>query len=261
MNLWLCTLALAGGTLWGDVRCSDTQVLFNGQPAPPASSAVAGLRVIAVENGPQAAVAERSGEWVVALEAGETAEVCLAAEELPPKSAFAGRVECREGQGGEIRVACDGVEVFRAAPSVSQWFEFPVEGGARRSLSFRVTAVEGPLVVRWSQLGWQGDHQTLALPLTVAAVDSRACPPPELPALRPGIEQALVEWDWRMQDGIGTPRAADSYSEAIAAQLRRGSLLLDHVRAQGAAIDDAAAQWNALSQRWEGAWIVASSPA
>ena len=33
--------------------------------------------------------------------------------------------------------------------------------------------------------------------------------------MRDAIETALIEWDWRMQDGIGTERQPRAFSEAI----------------------------------------------
>lgn len=36
------------------------------------------------------------------------------------------------------------------------------------------------------------------------------------PDLPPALAEALIEWDWRLQDGINTPREARSYREAIA---------------------------------------------
>ena len=35
-------------------------------------------------------------------------------------------------------------------------------------------------------------------------------------------ERELIEWDWRLQDGIGTRRAPSSHREAIGRTLRRG---------------------------------------
>ena len=35
------------------------------------------------------------------------------------------------------------------------------------------------------------------------------------PPLAPAIAEALVEWDWRLQDGIGTPREPRTFAEAV----------------------------------------------
>ena len=46
-------------------------------------------------------------------------------------------------------------------------------------------------------------------------------------------EQALIERDWRMQDGIQTPRAASTYTAAIERLLDRGDKLLADLQAAG----------------------------
>ena len=54
------------------------------------------------------------------------------------------------------------------------------------------------------------------------------------PSLQPVIEQALIEWDWRMQDGIETPLERRGYAEAVKQTLTRGDALLeDLMRGRG----------------------------
>jgi hypothetical protein len=58
-------------------------------------------------------------------------------------------------------------------------------------------------------------------------------PPPNLPSYQPAIEWALVEWDWRLQDGIGTPREPASYEEVLPELCSRIERMLLFWRAQG----------------------------
>ncbi len=58
-------------------------------------------------------------------------------------------------------------------------------------------------------------------------------PPPRLPIYLPGIDAGLVEWDWRLQDGIGTPREPRSFSEALQLLLQRVEKLLSHLSRHG----------------------------
>ncbi len=95
--------------------------------------------------------------------------------------------------------------------------------------------------------------------------DAVACSPP----LRPALEQALIEWDWRMQDGIASPREPKSYKQAIASTLARGNLLLDDLAAHGVELVKQTAAWTALVTRhdalqknpaatdvlWESLWL------
>ncbi|NQT53024.1 hypothetical protein HQ576_13285, partial [bacterium] len=46
-------------------------------------------------------------------------------------------------------------------------------------------------------------------------------------------QQGPIERDWRMQDGIGTPREPSSYEAAIGLALRRGDKLVRHLQANG----------------------------
>lgn len=70
------------------------------------------------------------------------------------------------------------------------------------------------------------------------------------PALRPSLEQALIEWDWRMQDGIGTPREARTYAQAIEATLARGDALLADLDAKKFALNSQRQAWAALKTRY-----------
>ncbi|MCX7047868.1 MAG: hypothetical protein NTX50_20580, partial [Candidatus Sumerlaeota bacterium] len=74
--------------------------------------------------------------------------------------------------------------------------------------------------------------------------------PASLPAYRPFIEQALIEWDWRMQDGIGTERESVTYTAAIEKTLERGDRLIADLQASGTSLEQESRQWAALRLRW-----------
>ena len=57
---------------------------------------------------------------------------------------------------------------------------------------------------------------------------------------------ALIERDWRMQDGIDTTRMPLSYSEAIAQTLRRGDALIDDLSAGGVPLGKMTKGWEQL---------------
>ncbi|MDO5310247.1 MAG: hypothetical protein Q4G03_12260 [Planctomycetia bacterium] len=56
------------------------------------------------------------------------------------------------------------------------------------------------------------------------------------PNFRPALANAMVEWDWRMQDGIGVQREPRSYQDALKLRLPQGRALLDDLQKT---IDDA----------------------
>ena len=91
---------------------------------------------------------------------------------------------------------------------------------------------------------------TLAGLLTVLSVLAAiACGgEPRPPA--PVAERELLERDWRMQDGVGTPRKPSTRAAAIARTLGRGDRLVAHLEAGGVALAELAGQWRRLRQEW-----------
>ena len=72
----------------------------------------------------------------------------------------------------------------------------------------------------------------MTVPLLFPAAEE-PIPPPMLPDLRPVIERELVEWDWRMQDGIGTERESRTWQEAAETVLQRGDRLTQDLKEAG----------------------------
>lgn len=64
-------------------------------------------------------------------------------------------------------------------------------------------------------------------------------------------EQALLEMDWRLQDGIGTARRPATYPEAVRLTLERGDLLLRDLQASGTPLVVEAKRWQALRDEWQ----------
>jgi hypothetical protein len=65
------------------------------------------------------------------------------------------------------------------------------------------------------------------------------------------IEQAILEEDWRKQDGLGTERAPSSYAAAIELTLDRGDQLIQDLQAGGLGLVEPAARWQALRREWQ----------
>ncbi|MCS7238167.1 MAG: hypothetical protein NZ899_07860, partial [Thermoguttaceae bacterium] len=73
-------------------------------------------------------------------------------------------------------------------------------------------------------------------------------PPPGLPPYFPAIEAALVEWDWRLQDGIGTPREPATFEQAIGILLERMEKLVAYLGAASTERADLASVREDLTQ-------------
>ena len=63
------------------------------------------------------------------------------------------------------------------------------------------------------------------LPVTLAILLSATLAASHAATTRPQSDQAAIERDWRMQDGIGTEREPRTYTEAIGRTLARGDRL------------------------------------
>jgi len=85
------------------------------------------------------------------------------------------------------------------------------------------------------------------------------------PDPRPAIAEALIEWDWRMQDGIQTPREARSFREAIGKLARRTDALVAERLRLGTLAPEQQSAWRELraasdpaeddASGWEARWL------
>ncbi|MHC4355270.1 MAG: TolB-like translocation protein, partial [Planctomycetota bacterium] len=98
------------------------------------------------------------------------------------------------------------------------------------------------------ELATKGETYRLRLPVPTLSIDR--FPRPELPAMRASIERALIEWDWRMQDGIGTARESRTYDQAVEETLGRGDALIAHLVGSGISPGEDALRWSALRGQW-----------
>jgi hypothetical protein len=69
--------------------------------------------------------------------------------------------------------------------------------------------------------------------------------------MRKAIEQELVEWDWRMQDGIDTRREPRTWNAAIEVLFQRGDELVRDLLQAGAPLGELPDRWSALRNAWQ----------
>lgn len=106
-----------------------------------------------------------------------------------------------------------------------------------------IRAASGPGTVRLTQFAYQDTPACFAperRPFSRGPVT--ASPDP-----RPAIADALVEWDWRMQDGIQTPRESRTYRQASEKIVRQTEALVAELRRLKALSPDEESAWKALS--------------
>jgi len=133
-------------------------------------------------------------------------------------------------------------------------------------LLVRTPAGDKAGAIRWQDLrlvtgsedsgaGRPGADQTKAhctsIPIWTEPPDPNRFPLPELPPLQTAIQEAMIEWDWRMQDGLGTPLCPSTLAEAIQRCLDRGDRLVADLQAAGLFPPELAAPWAALRPRYD----------
>jgi len=224
---------------------------LSGAPAPPAGASVADFALIAADTGPQIAVMESIAAFTADVRPGEDVRVVVPARQCATPFRVDARVSLAFGSAADVTLRVGDQTVTRAlrqGETATVRCESP--GAEACDIELITRGVENEAAVRWSELTFtRKDHPAIPVPLGWNKEEIRF-PARELPALRPAIESALVEWDWRMQDGIGTAREARSWPQAIETILDQGDKLLGSLAAAGSPHDAIGRDWNALREEW-----------
>ena len=202
--------------------------------------------------GSQLAVMESAGILVGCVEAGGTITVVVPIARVDGPFRIRAVAEVWDGRGAEIS--------FSLNESSTSWHRLtnaltPLEvnglsqGGAA-TLLVRMKSGKVQAAIRLANIELTTDGETYPITLPVSALSVEKFPRPELPAMHLGIERALIEWDWRMQDGIGTARERRTCNQAINEMLRRGDSLIKHLAQRGISADEVRLRWNGLREKW-----------
>jgi len=246
-----CGLAEVELLAAGHAGFGKPEVTLNGQPAPPPSSPFCGLSLLARDTGPQVLVAERPASFFVDVEVEETVTITVPLVNPSLPSTVSAEALLLGGPQAEVAVLTGGGEAehtLRAGEPAVVMAE--LRDGANATVRLRVRAKGEAALVRWSHLRCQAAARTVQL----RAVDLSApesSPPPRMAQLRPLSERALIEWDWRMQDGIETQRKPATYAEAIERMVARGGELIRDLEASGVRLGGERRQWDALLDEWK----------
>lgn len=245
---------------------------FDGTAPPPPPSAVAGgFALIAAPAGPQVALMEMAHMMTVSVQGREQVQMALPVSNMTrpvrvwvqaqlirgSKAQVAmsfgdlqTQQEILEGQVAELSIGP--ISLDEHAPTMDQATE------AIRLLT-RAAADAGAgdeVGVRWSRLRYEmleeSDRAPVAIPWLFPA-SAQVIPPPVLPDPRASIEQELIEWDWRMQDGIGTPREARDWATAIHTILERGDRLIRNLVDAGVPLQESQRRWEQLRSEYQDA--------
>jgi hypothetical protein len=233
----------------------NSTVALAGEPSPPISAAAGGFAVIAGATGPQVAVMETAGTLTVSVDRGEEVRWAVPVRNVTtPVRVMADVYVTRPGEGREAEVELSLGE-GRAARTVRHGEKVvlatdPVSLGAKGEIDLTVRGVAAETGVRLANLRYALDGEEFPVPVVFPPA-AETIPPPALPGLRPSLETELVQWDWRMQDGIGTPREPRTWREAIARLVDRGDRLVGHLASSGVALGETAAEWKAVRGQFD----------
>ncbi|MHC4198741.1 MAG: HzsA-related protein [Planctomycetota bacterium] len=91
----------------------------------------------------------------------------------------------------------------------------------------------------------------MGIVLCLAAGVAAEPAPPEGSELQPTAQQAMIERDWRMQDGIGTQRAAATWTQAILRTIETGKKLVAELERVEVDMGAARKAWEQECANWE----------
>ncbi|MBN2450598.1 MAG: NPCBM/NEW2 domain-containing protein, partial [Lentisphaeria bacterium] len=221
----------------------ELQVLDEGGARVLPSADWCGLALVEAGEGCQVAVLRPARAVVAAV--GPGAEVTMAA---PLRSVrpfeVAAEVALHSGAAAEAVLALgEGVSRVQLRPGVARRVVLSLppqdEGSALRLVSRGQGA---GAAVRWQSLQLTDAAGTSwRVPLPGAPPPDPAVPTAVVSGLVPAMQELILEWDWRLQDGIDTPREPRAWGQACRRLLERTGALLEHLDREGQDVKEARA--------------------
>lgn len=229
------------------------EIVLAGRPAPRPSSPATGFALVASEDGPQVALLAPPFALVACLDAREDVVVTIPLEGFPQPFSVSAEATLMHGGDAEAILTVGEGSVARATlvEGRARLEAAGAPGEDRIEIRLRARAASGEAVVRWSAVRFQTANRTLDIPLMAHTAESlELYPPAQTAPMRPAMERALIEWDWRMQDGLGTPRVPVTFASAIEKTFERGDALLAELERLGVAPAAEKRAWEALRREF-----------
>lgn len=225
---------------------------FNGALSPKPSLAVCGLSLIAQSDGPQVAILEAARQLMTCVKNDESVDVVIPIQFSNESIAITAEAVLEYGKSAELCLTFGDENVYKTIRP-GEPVELSVSSNKEseeKQIILRTKAGQDESRVCWRSLRYCiGDNQ-FDIPLQFETTQE-TLPLPELPVLRPSIEQVLIEWDWRMQDGIGTLRNPSDWPIAIERTLQRGDKLIHDLTDEGLSLDPQITEWDELRNEWK----------
>ena len=266
----ICTTPALPTAESAEITFGNAEVTSEGSPVTQSGYGACGFLLAADGPGPQVAMMLPAGSFTACVRDAESVEVSIPIEGVSGTFSVSCLVDLLDGKHGKATISI-GEHTSSQAVGPGKTLKLEAEGtgsGGKLTLRLGSGGSLGETAVRWRELRVIVNGAAVAIPLLSDWQKKPAQPLLCHPELRPAAERVLVEWDWRLQDGIGTPREAADYSSAITLTLDRGDRLIQDLLAHGLLPASEKTSWDALrSERqkladdpntppvtWEGLW-------
>ncbi len=239
---------------------------FDGTAAPPPSCVAGGFSLIAAPSGPQVALMEMARMMTVSVKGNEQVQMALPVKNMARPIRISVQAQLVRGSSAVVGLSFGDFETQRQIREGQvvdlslgpiSLEEHEATGDPTNDALTLLTQADGDETgVRWSRLRYEvldaTDRDAVAIPWLFPS-SAEVIPPPVLPDPRASIEQELIEWDWRMQDGIGTLREARDWSAAICTVLERGDRLIRTLVDAGVSLQASRRRWEQLRAEYRDA--------
>ena len=230
-------------------------VVLTGQSAPPPSLKICGFSLITGNDGPQVAVMEPDNAVLACVESGDAIDMVIPFHYSQDSITVTVEAVLDYGESANVSFHLGNDLSNQVVSKKIQKNEiikleiFSEKKSDAQSITLQTTATQGDSSVRWRNLQYNYEGKQIDIPFKFPPTEE-VLPLPELSYLHPAIEQALIEWDWKMQDGIGTDRNPRTWSKAIEQILQRGDKLIDDLMERDISIEPQVTEWKQLRSEW-----------
>ena len=226
-------------------------VQFDGKPLPPMHGSVSGFWFYADKDVPQLALmGHPPNRAVAALDRGQHVTIRIPIAPGEGKTEFSLRAAGIAGEPATVTLSAGSDATTSAEIDQPKTLSLSFDSKPAAppgELVLDIASPRGPVSLGLRDFKLTRDGKPIALDVAPQRRDyPEKGPVASSPAIHPAIEQALVEWDWRMQDGIATPRRPHTFAEAVEKTLARGDRLLADLGESGVPLADEAAAWAGL---------------
>jgi len=223
---------------------------LNGAPATRIASH-RGLALVAAQEGPQMAVTDHPQSLLTALKPDETACAVVDIDQVGDGCTLSARAGLAYGERARVSLAVEAGPAARRTLTTRTGLRLSVRLDRPCRVRLTTQATNAEAGVTWTNVQLSAKGRQFAVPLRPTPTPVGDGAPPVMPDPRPPIQEALIEFDWRLNDGIDTPRSPRTYAQAIENTLERGDDLLRDLSQSGIDVQAQAAQWATMRQEQE----------